>query len=1418
MTITNHYENENTHTVQAALKGQLDADAEADVSGTHDALIEVDGGKTGGSTITTIFHPGQLKAAAQADADMAGEFGGYGGFLGGKAQLDGSARAGSDLTFGGGHFEMITKTGGDGGHDIDISSKSDLAAKAAAAATGSQAADVYVSGDEGGESFTKMVYVPGKVTAASDANAQLAGHFGGYGMPGSYMGRLTGKAGAQSDLLYDGGSMVFTHHDHSGKAGAVKAALKGQLDADAEADVSGTHDALIEVDGGKTGGSTITTIFHPGQLKAAAQADADMAGEFGGYGGFLGGKAQLDGSARAGSDLTFGGGHFEMITKTGGDGGHDIDISSKSDLAAKAAAAATGSQAADVYVSGDEGGESFTKMVYVPGKVTAASDANAQLAGHFGGYGMPGSYMGRLTGKAGAQSDLLYDGGSMVFTHHDHSGKAGAVKAALKGQLDADAEADVSGTHDALIEVDGGKTGGSTITTIFHPGQLKAAAQADADMAGEFGGYGGFLGGKAQFDGSARAGSDLTFGGGHFEMITKTGGDGGHDIDISSKSDLAAKAAAAATGSQAADVYVSGDEGGESFTKMVYVPGKVTAASDANAQLAGHFGGYGMPGSYMGRLTGKAGAQSDLLYDGGSMVFTHHDHSGKAGAVKAALKGQLDADAEADVSGTHDALIEVDGGKTGGSTITTIFHPGQLKAAAQADADMAGEFGGYGGFLGGKAQFDGSARAGSDLTFGGGHFEMITKTGGDGGHDIDISSKSDLAAKAAAAATGSQAADVYVSGDEGGESFTKMVYVPGKVTAASDANAQLAGHFGGYGMPGSYMGRLTGKAGAQSDLLYDGGSMVFTHHDHSGKAGAVKAALKGQLDADAEADVSGTHDALIEVDGGKTGGSTITTIFHPGQLKAAAQADADMAGEFGGYGGFLGGKAQLDGSARAGSDLTFGGGHFEMITKTGGDGGHDIDISSKSDLAAKAAAAATGSQAADVYVSGDEGGESFTKMVYVPGKVTAASDANAQLAGHFGGYGMPGSYMGRLTGKAGAQSDLLYDGGSMVFTHHDHSGKAGAVKAALKGQLDADAEADVSGTHDALIEVDGGKTGGSTITTIFHPGQLKAAAQADADMAGEFGGYGGFLGGKAQLDGSARAGSDLTFGGGHFEMITKTGGDGGHDIDISSKSDLAAKAAAAATGSQAADVYVSGDEGGESFTKMVYVPGKVTAASDANAQLAGHFGGYGMPGSYMGRLTGKAGAQSDLLYDGGSMVFTHHDHSGKAGAVKAALKGQLDADAEADVSGTHDALIEVDGGKTGGSTITTIFHPGQLKAAAQADADMAGEFGGYGGFLGGKAQFDGSARAGSDLTFGGGHFEMITKTGGDGGHDIDISSKSDLAAKAAAAATGSQAADVCVSDSPACVDESGESRLVGETWYKNGDPCLICSCVAGVFK
>ena len=1406
--------------IKAALKGDLEAAADAQVSGSHDAAVRVDGGKKGGSSFELKYHPGQVNAQAAADANVAGHYGIYGGPFGGKGHLAAAADANAGLSYDGGHFEVITKTGGEGGSVIDVSAKGDLSAKADAQASGSHEAEVFVDGGKHGGDMTKFVYTPGQIRADADANAQAAGHLGYAGLPGHFMGQLKADAAAKSDLAFDGGSFSFTHYGDEGHLGDIKAALKGDLEAAADAQVSGSHDAAVRVDGGKKGGSSFELKYHPGQVNAQAAADANVAGHYGIYGGPFGGKGHLAAAADANAGLSYDGGHFEVITKTGGEGGSVIDVSAKGDLSAKADAQASGSHEAEVFVDGGKHGGDMTKFVYTPGQIRADADANAQAAGHLGYAGLPGHFMGQLKADAAAKSDLAFDGGSFSFTHYGDEGHLGDIKAALKGDLEAAADAQVSGSHDAAVRVDGGKKGGSSFELKYHPGQVNAQAAADANVAGHYGIYGGPFGGKGHLAAAADANAGLSYDGGHFEVITKTGGEGGSVIDVSAKGDLSAKADAQASGSHEAEVFVDGGKHGGDMTKFVYTPGQIRADADANAQAAGHLGYAGLPGHFMGQLKADAAAKSDLAFDGGSFSFTHYGDEGHLGDIKAALKGDLEAAADAQVSGSHDAAVRVDGGKKGGSSFELKYHPGQVNAQAAADANVAGHYGIYGGPFGGKGHLAAAADANAGLSYDGGHFEVITKTGGEGGSVIDVSAKGDLSAKADAQASGSHEAEVFVDGGKHGGDMTKFVYTPGQIRADADANAQAAGHLGYAGLPGHFMGQLKADAAAKSDLAFDGGSFSFTHYGDEGHLGDIKAALKGDLEAAADAQVSGSHDAAVRVDGGKKGGSSFELKYHPGQVNAQAAADANVAGHYGIYGGPFGGKGHLAAAADANAGLSYDGGHFEVITKTGGEGGSVIDVSAKGDLSAKADAQASGSHEAEVFVDGGKHGGDMTKFVYTPGQIRADADANAQAAGHLGYAGLPGHFMGQLKADAAAKSDLAFDGGSFSFTHYGDEGHLGDIKAALKGDLEAAADAQVSGSHDAAVRVDGGKKGGSSFELKYHPGQVNAQAAADANVAGHYGIYGGPFGGKGHLAAAADANAGLSYDGGHFEVITKTGGEGGSVIDVSAKGDLSAKADAQASGSHEAEVFVDGGKHGGDMTKFVYTPGQIRADADANAQAAGHLGYAGLPGHFMGQLKADAAAKSDLAFDGGSFSFTHYGDEGHLGDIKAALKGDLEAAADAQVSGSHDAAVRVDGGKKGGSSFELKYHPGQVNAQAAADANVAGHYGIYGGPFGGKGHLAAAADANAGLSYDGGHFGFGHHFEGTSGAVVSLGSSSSLAAydDSSLFEKSKVSLSSSVVDSPVCVDEFGGSRFDSESWYKNGDACVVCSCSSSFVK
>ena len=1367
--------------ILGSLQSEAAAGAAAEVSGVQEASVALDKNGKGKSYSQTIFKAGDVTLQTGANANALGGYGMYYGSHGGMGLVEGRAGADSGITYNGGHFETVTKTSGKKNSKINVYSQGNIAAKAAAAATGSQAADVYVSGDEGGESFTKMVYVPGKVTAASDANAQLAGHFGGYGMPGSYMGRLTGKAGAQSDLLYDGGSMVFTHHDHSGKAGAVKAALKGQLDADAEADVSGTHDALIEVDGGKTGGSTITTIFHPGQLKAAARADADMAGEFGGYGGFLGGTAQFDGSARAGSDLALVGGYMQTITTTDKKSGHKVDVSTEQKQSAFAKATTKGSNSLSLQIADeaslcidDSGverkyGECWYQTDDVCKFCSCLDADNIECKSE-----VCDPYPPQVDGKIIVEektSDCCSSYRYVSSTCDISECQFQPIICSPFERMVTYAIDNCCSTYECVCDE-------SKCFDCGNPACPEGSSRVVVDQDTCCG-----VAKCVYYDASAAANAQAvaSLKDGFVSIISTTKEKQIGAIDASLSNKLDASAAAEAGGVMATSATAKATSKKSSTIVTKFIPGQVSVGSSAVSEATSNLGwiGHGEIGGW--KAKSSAGADSTLQHTGPSIHITTVTEPQSKQEASLRLLSKTSADATSKASGTNEIGAEVisDDGtcidKIGKSrcygeqwnshddicTVCTCHDLDQIKCTKQECDPRPNPAPGYKVVReenGGCCPSYRVVRESCDCTicqFSAPKckFNEVLKT-----YPLDKCCATyecmcnPISCPVLAVLPCPNGCSRKVIDPHSCCPVAKCVR---DVSISADAATSVSAN----GIFGIFGETLVGKTPFSADIM---------------------SSINSEAEAKASAKTENT--ALVKVSSKEKGFKTTSTIVQIGGVTVDQQArgSAHALGEHGYYGfvpSHLSGKADVKANANA---LLHDGGFMQTIVTSGSHSGSaDVNISgkqksnaiaqtggyAKTDLeivtekemctdengleryygetwyyngdacnlctCANEGTPKCTSKPCDPYPTAPEGHvvveekaddccysyrivketcDMSTCVEYAPvchhyeDLVTYKVDeccatyectCNPSKCPRLENPPCPKGCIRKIMdssvccpiGKcvkidlhadAQTQSDLLYDGGSMVFTHHDHSGKAGAVKAALKGQLDADAEADVSGTHDALIEVDGGKTGGSTITTIFHPGQLKAAAQADADMAGEFGGYGGFLGGKAQLDGSARAGSDLTFGGGHFEMITKTGGDGGHDIDISSKSDLALKAAAAATGSQAADVYVSGDEGGESFTKMVYVPGKVAAASDANAQLAGHFGGYGMPGDYLGSLSSKASSGGDASFTPGKLEIIHSVSDKSFGSIDLNLLSKANTEASTGVDASLDVVVEAD--------------------------------------------------------------------------------------------------------------------------------------------
>ena len=380
----------------------------------------------------------------------------------------------------------------------------------------------------------------------------------------------------------------------------------------------------------------------------------------------------------------------------------------------------------------------------------AGADAQAQAQGKLGGYGLFGPFGGDLHADADAQSKLNYDSGMLKVVHYGDDVLGDEIKADLKGDYVAAAGAIAKGQQEADISVIGDKKGGYSQEIIYQPGKFDLGADARAQAEGQFHGMPYFFGGKGQFGSDASANSGLSMTPGFMQVITKDGEGSGNKVDISTESGHAAGAVAGASGSQAADLLVQNDGGKGRYTETVFVPGKMMAGADAQAQAQGKLGGYGLFGPFGGDLHADADAQSKLNYDSGMLKVVHYGDDVLGDEIKADLKGDYVAAAGAIAKGQQEADISVIGDKKGGYSQEIIYQPGKFDLGADARAQAEGQFHGMPYFFGGKGQFGSDASANSGLSMTPGFMQVITKDGEGSGNKVDISAESGHAAGAVA--------------------------------------------------------------------------------------------------------------------------------------------------------------------------------------------------------------------------------------------------------------------------------------------------------------------------------------------------------------------------------------------------------------------------------------------------------------------------------------------------------------------------------------------------------------------------------------------------------------------------------------------------------------------------------------------
>ena len=442
------------------------------------------------------------------------------------------------------------------------------------------------------------------------------------------------------------------------------------------------------------------------------------------------------------------------------------------------------------------------------------------------------------------------------------------IAGSLKSNMQSGANTHVNNANKIKISGEEKKNSGHVTDIIYKMDGISINADARAQAEGQFHGMPYFFGGKGRFGSDASANSGLSITPGFMQVITKDGEGSGSKVDVSTESGLSAGAVAGASGSQATDLLVETDGGKGRYTETVFVPGKMMAGADAQAQAQGKLGGYGLFGPFGGDLHADADAQSKLNYDSGMLKVVHYGDDVLGDEIKADLKGDYVAAAGAIAKGQQEADISVIGDKKGGYSQEIIYQPGKFDLGADARAQAEGQFHGMPYFFGGKGQFGSDASANSGLSMTPGFMQVITKDGEGSGNKVDVSTESGHAAGAVAGASGSQATDLLVETDGGKGRYTETVFIPGQIKANSKADAGVFGNFDFNGLPGKYFADANANSLAFNDMSYAPGMLHIANSNSLDDGTAIATGLSSKANAEANeaAKSFSSVDVLIEAD------------------------------------------------------------------------------------------------------------------------------------------------------------------------------------------------------------------------------------------------------------------------------------------------------------------------------------------------------------------------------------------------------------------------------------------------------------------------------------------------------------------------------------------------------------------------
>ncbi|XP_078495661.1 uncharacterized protein LOC445660 [Ciona intestinalis] len=1350
--------------VKAGMRSDNLAAGQGLAQGAQAADALVAGGKKGGKVSKTVFQPGQTVLGAGAAAGAGHEQAYPYGYFGGKHGAAGHAAADSGIVIQGGAYETITMSDDDSAQDVAFGSKADQLAAGQGLAQGAADSDIYVGDKDYGGDVSKTMFVPGSIALGAGALGKAMGQGHHYGGPGPYYGGAEGYGAAKQGIVIDGGSFITETYDDGASDGVVKAGM-GSDNGCRPRPRQGAQGSDAVVAGGKKGGKMSKTVFQPGQTVLGAGVGAGSAYDHAYPHGYFGGMHGAAGHAAADSGIVIQGGAYETITMSDDDSAQDLAFGSKADqLAAIFGKAASSSKSGlSTKPKASEGG--YSKNQFSLGGLSIGAGVIGGGQSMFDGFSPFTGYHGQAMSSGVADTGLLLGGDSFKSLIADDSSSSSDTAFGSKSASAAKGKA-LGGTGNALSFIS------EASICIDSSGRERCFGDSWTDFSDECSSCTCTDVGKISCSVKECPAKPLEKEGFRIVESSKDACCINY-MQVPTECDTSSCPYAVPT----CQIY-------EELATYSLDDCCSTYECKCNPSLCPTLGSPPCPAGCV-----RIVMDSDECCPVGKCVKSGETDlfAGMEKHINMEPQGLLHSIQTEDDKDASVILSSNIGSAAQGSAASGANSLSALKIITEAPMCI---------------DYQGKERNYADTWFQ--HSETCQL--------CSCADNADVRCETRNCDPYPVAPEGFVIVEEKADECcynyrvvaaecevlncpykaTICEYYEDLVTYPIDeccctyeckCNTAKCSKLGNPTCPHGTermvieddaccpVGKcveikLEMEAQAVSNAGYAANAMLHKIEETGDEENRF--GLNNYLGNNALTNVYGEStqgsDALVA--GGKKGGKVSKTVFQPGQTVLGAGAAAGAGHETAYPYGYFGGKHGAAGHAAADSGIVI------------------------------------------------QGLRRRCEQDHVRSWIHCTrrwSTRKAMGQGHH--YGGPGPYYGGAEGYGAAKQGIVIDGGSFITETYDDGASDGVVKAGIGSDNLAAGQGLAQGSQAADAIVAGGKKGGKVSKTVFQPGQTVLGAGAAAGAGHETAYPYGYFGGKHGAAGHAAADSGIVIQGGPYETITMSDDDSAQDVAFGSKADQLAAGQGLAQGAADSDIYVGDKDYGGDVSKTMFVPGSIALGAGALGKAMGQGHHYGGPGPYYGGAEGYGAAKQGIVIDGGSFITETYDDGASDGVVKAGMGSDNLAAGQGLAQGAQAADALVAGGKKGGKVSKTVFQPGQTVLGAGAAAGAGHEQTLFGGLFDGNFVGAGSSSSDAGIFHTGSSVFSGEQLSSLFDHDMHLSSDSNGQAVAASVATGSNANDIgAIAESPLCLDELGFERSYGETWYRKGDPCVLCTC------